>query len=101
MRFGSLLLFLAACSPKADFERFCHAHEKAGVVDTDAPGDRAMKISRYLSENLTSKEAKTLLERLPTLPASAKHAALSAEAAQYGVTPCPLADVTWPSDAGP
>ena len=102
-----LVLLLCACpSAHDDFDRFCHAHERAGVVAGDAPGEKAMKISRWLSENLKTAEAKRVLAELPTLDASKKHAALSDAAAKYGVSPCPLADATWPenpssSDAGP
>ena len=92
-----LLLLIAACtSPKSDFDTFCHAHERAGVTDTDSAGDKAVKISKYLSQHLKTKEAKDTLALLPTLPASEKGQALKDAAAKHGVSPCPLADATWP-----
>lgn len=92
-----LVVVLAACtSPARDFETFCHAHERAGVVESDAAGDRAVKISRYLAENLKTQEAKDVLGALPQLEPSQKRQALNAAAAKHGVRPCPLADVTWP-----
>jgi len=100
MRFADALLLLpllAACtSAKDDFETFCHAHERAGIVDGDAAGDKAVKISRYLAEHLKTKEAKAVLEALPKLEPSQKRQALTEAAAKHGVTPCPLADATWP-----
>jgi hypothetical protein len=98
MRFANAALVLvAACaSPKSDFQTFCYAHEKAGVAETDGAGDRAMKIARYLAENLKTKEAKGVLAALPTLPPSEKGKALKDAAAKHGVSPCPIADVTWP-----
>src|SRR5262249_6695420 len=84
-------------SASEDFDVFCHAHENAGIQESDAAGDRAVKISRFLSDHLQSREAKALLERLPKLPPEEKGKALPAEAAKYGVSPCPLADVTWPT----
>ncbi|MBK7863257.1 MAG: hypothetical protein IPJ65_32565 [Archangiaceae bacterium] len=105
MRFAEpalLLVLLQACkpSPKADFERLCHAHERARVLATDSAGEKAMKISSWLSENLTTQEAKAVLQTLPTLPVGEKREALTRAAAQAGVTPCALADETWPADAG-
>ncbi|MBL8952712.1 MAG: hypothetical protein JNK82_18170 [Myxococcaceae bacterium] len=99
MRFASaaaLLLAAACASPKGDFERFCGAHENAGVVAGDTPGDQAVKISKYLADNLKTPEAKQVLEKLPTLQPNEKRQALSDAAAKYGVSPCRLADVTWP-----
>jgi hypothetical protein len=90
------LLLLACTSPKSDFETFCHAHERAGVTETDPAGDKAVKISKYLAEHLKTKEAKDTLALLPTLPPSEKGQALRAAAAKHGVSPCPIADVTWP-----
>jgi hypothetical protein len=101
MRFGSLLFLVACSSQRTDFENFCHAHERAGVTANDAPGEKALKISRYLAENLKTAEAKEVLAALPRLDPSQKRAALSDAAKKHGVAPCPLADVTWPSDAGP
>ena len=98
MRFVSaaLLLAVACASPKGDFERFCNAHENAGVIASDTPGDQAVKISQYLAENLKTKEAKDVLAALPTLQPSEKRKALSDAAAKHGISPCKLADVTWP-----
>ncbi len=97
MRSASALLLLLACtSPKSDFQTFCYAHEKAGVVDTDGAGDKAVKISKYLAEHLKTKEAKDVLATLPTLPPSEKGKTLKDAAAKHGVSPCPIADVTWP-----
>lgn len=92
-----LLLLVTGCtSPKSDFQTFCYAHEKAGVLDSDGAGDKALKISEYLAENLKTKEAKAVLAALPTLPPSEKGKALKDAAAKHGVSPCPIADVTWP-----
>ena len=96
MRFASVLLLCACSSPRADFEAFCHAHERAGIVETDAAGDKAVKIARFLGDNLKTPEAKGFLAKLPTLDPKDKAKALTAEAAKYGVSPCPLADATWP-----
>ncbi len=98
MRFASAALLCCACSsPRADFEAFCHAHERAGIVEGDTGGDQAVKISKYLAEHLKTREAKNVLEGLPRLEPSQKRQALSEAAAKHGVTPCPLADVTWPA----
>jgi hypothetical protein len=99
MRFGSacaVLLLLGCSSARQDFETFCHAHERAGVLDTDTAGDRAVKISKYLAENLKTQEAKDVLAALPALEVKDKRKALTDAAAKHGVSPCPLAEVTWP-----
>jgi hypothetical protein len=105
MRFAeglaAVLLTSACASERRDFENLCHAHERAGLQAGDDAAARAVKISRWLAETLKTEAAKQALARLATLDPSVKARALSEVAARHGVSPCPIAAVTWPSsDAG-
>ncbi len=93
---AALLLATPAChSPKSDFENLCHATEHAGVTPDDDPATKAVKISKWISQNIKGSEATELMRALPNVDPKQKGALLTQTAAKYGVSPCPLATDTW------
>ena len=103
MRFGeaaALALLLAACDGdvKGDFDNICNAAERSGAMSEADTTARAVKIAQWLQPQVKTEKARKFMAELAMLDPKKKGQALRGEAKKHGVSPCPIADVTWPGE---
>lgn len=89
-----LVLLLSGCgSYRKDLQTMCDAPEKSGARDAPEPAEKASKMAKYISDNLSTAEAKTLFRAVAVAAPQEKSKLLRAELDKVGIGQCGLLEV--------
>ncbi len=87
------LLMLCACDPaKKDLETICHVRERVKMPAGADDEKQQAVITEYLTMNVHSPKVRSMVARFGSKSAEEKAQVLRKEAANEGISPCPLAD---------
>ena len=90
----AVVVTLAACSAKSDFEKICNAEQLSGAASEADPSMKATKMAQWIGDNIHSGDAKRAMGALASVSADNKGAILKQAAHEAGYDgPCPSADM--------
>ena len=91
---ASAMALVGGCGARSDFEKICNAEQLSGVSAEQDPSQRAMKIAKWVSDNIHSRDAIQAMRAMAVVSPADKGRLLKQAAQESGYDgPCPMAEM--------